>query len=141
MNKIISLIFVILFVSACSKEEIKLELFNPEAFAYDLGNSWEVNAIVNLKGFVQKENDTENKFEASVSLSANLETPDGEIFEEIYSDNINYSLDEEIIDIPLEVQFELDSTFVLGLYQINLIIEDNMSGGKISGVIDFELSD
>jgi len=141
MSKILSLIFVIVFLSACGKDETKLELFNPEAFAYDLGDSWEVNAIVNLKGFVQKENDEDKKFEASVSVSADLETPDGKLIKEIYSDQADYSLDEEIIDIPVEVQFELDSTYALGKYKINLTLEDNFSGGEISGVINFELSD
>ena len=141
MNKILFLIFVIVFLSACTKEETKLELFNPEAFAYDLGDSWEVNAIVNLKGFVQKENSEENKFAASVSVTADLETPDGKLIKAIYSDQVDYSLDEEIIDIPIEVQFELDSTYALGKYNIKIILEDNFSGDEISGLIKFELSE
>ena len=141
MNKILFLIFVIAFLSACTKEETKLELFNPEAFAYDLGDSWEVNAIVNLKGFVQKENSEENKFAASVSVTADLETPDGKLIKDIYSDQVDYSLDEEIIDIPIEVQFELDSTYALGKYNIKIILEDNFSGDEISGLIKFELSE
>ena len=141
MNKILFLIFVIVFLSACTKEETKLELFNPEAFAYDLDDSWEVNAIVNLKGFVQKENSEENKFAASVSVTADLETPDGKLIKDIYSDQVDYSLDEEIIDIPIEVQFELDSTYALGKYNIKIILEDNFSGDEISGLIKFELSE
>jgi hypothetical protein len=141
MNKILTLIFVILLVSSCSKEETKLELFNPEAFAYDLGDSWEVNAIVNLKGFVQKENNSEKRFEASISLSTDLETPDGKIIKDIYSDQIDYALDEEIIDMPIEVQFELDSTFTLGKYEIKIFVKDNFARGEISGVIYFDLSD
>jgi len=37
------------------KEEVKFEAFSPEAFAYDIGNSWEVNATVNVKGFTKNE--------------------------------------------------------------------------------------
>ena len=141
MNKVLSLLFLFLLIAGCEKEESNLELFNPEAFAYDLGNSWEVNAMINVKGFEQHENDESKQFEASISFSANLKTTDGRIIENVYSDDVDYSLDEEIIDIPLEIQFELDSTYVLGKYQINLSVEDNFTGDVISGIIEFDLTD
>lgn len=141
MKKISFLIGVCFLLLFCGGEEVNLELFTPEAFAYDLGDSWEVNAIVNLKGFVQKENNGEQKFEASINLSADLETPEGETVKNIFSDVVNYSLDEEIIDIPLEIQFELDSSYVLGDYKIKLTVQDNFSEGIVSGVIKFDLSE
>ena len=141
MIKFISTLSIILLLSACGKEESTLELFNPEAFAYDLGNSWEVNAIINVKGFEQIENDESKLFEASISFSADLETSDGKIIENVYSDNVEFSLEEEIIDIPLEVQFEMDSTYATGRYLINLTVEDNFSGDIISGVIEFDLTE
>ncbi len=142
MIKIISVLSFILFLlTACGKEESKLELFNPDAFAYDLGNSWEVNAIINVKGFEQKENDERGLFEAAISYAADLQTPDGTIINNIFSDDIEYSLGEEIIDIPLEIQFELDSTYVLGKYQINLTAEDDFSGNVVKGVIEFDLKE
>lgn len=142
MIKIISVLSFILFLlTACGKEESKLELFNPDAFAYDLGNSWEVNAIINVKGFEQKENHERGLFEAAISYAADLQTPDGTIINNIFSDDIEYSLGEEIIDIPLEIQFELDSTYVLGKYQINLTAEDDFSGNVVKGVIEFDLKE
>lgn len=139
--KIISTFFIVLLLAACGKEESKFELFNPEAFAYDLGNAWEVNALINVKGFEQRENDDNKHFEASISFTADIETPDGRVVKNIYSDDVEYSLGEEIIDIPLEVQFELDSTYITGKYLINLTIEDKYSGSVINGVIEFDLAD
>lgn len=138
--KTISILSIILLLIACGKEESNLELFNPEAFAYDLGNSWEVNAIINVRGFDQIENDN-NNFVASISFSADMETPDRILLEDVYSDNVEFELGEEIIDIPLEVQFELDSTYSPGKYLINLTVEDTFSGGVVTGVIDFELTE
>jgi hypothetical protein len=44
-----------LFFSSCSgDEETKMEAFSPEAFAYDLGSGWEVNASTFVKGFKQE---------------------------------------------------------------------------------------
>ncbi|MGD8305442.1 MAG: hypothetical protein PVF17_02210 [Ignavibacteria bacterium] len=142
MIKIISALSIAFFLlTACTKEESKLELFNPDAFAYDLGNSWEVNAIINVKGFEQNENDERGLFEAAISYAADLQTPNGNIISNVFSDNIEYSLGEEIIDIPLEIQFELDSTYVLGKYQINLTVEDDYSGNVVKGVIKFDLKE
>ena len=56
MKSFLSLfVLSLLLITSCNKEEIKLEVFNPEAFAYDLGNTWEVNAMINVKGFEQRE--------------------------------------------------------------------------------------
>jgi hypothetical protein len=133
-------IFIIVLFSSCSKEEINLEAFNPEAFAFDLGNSWEVNAMVNVKGFKQKEGD-DDTFEASISYTTDIETPNGNKIENLYSDKINISAQEEIIDIPLEVQFELDSTYTLGTYKIIFNITDNFSETSITNSTNFDLTE
>jgi hypothetical protein len=136
----ILLIFVLLLVNSCGKEETKLEAFNPEAFAYDLGNAWEVNAMINVKGFEQREGNGE-KFEALISYSADIKIPNGETVEKLFSDKINISAQEEIIDIPLEVQFELDSTYSFGKYTIIFNIKDNYSQNSITGFAEFNLTD
>ena len=133
-------IFMIVFFSSCSKEEINLEAFNPEAFAFDLGNSWEVNAMVNVKGFKQKEGN-DDTFEASISYTADIKTPDGNTIENLYSDRLNISAQEEIIDIPLEVQFELNSTYALGTYKIIFNITDNFSEASITNFTTFDLTE
>ncbi|MBK6913476.1 MAG: hypothetical protein IPH11_07365 [Ignavibacteriales bacterium] len=52
-NIIIVFTTAVLFIS-CGKEETKFEAFSAEAFAYDLGGSWEVNASTRVKGMAQK---------------------------------------------------------------------------------------
>lgn len=127
-------------MNSCGKEETKLEAFNPEAFAYDLGNTWEVNAMINVKGFEQREGIGET-FEASISYSADIKTPGGETVEKVFSDKINISEQEEIIDIPLEVQFELDSTYSVGKYTIIFNITDTYSQNSITGLTEFNLTE
>ena len=135
------LILISMLIISCGKEESKLQTFNPEAFAYDLGDSWEVNAIVNVKGFEQRENSDDGNFEASLSYSADLKSPDGKITENIYSDKLDLSYKEEILDTPIEVQLELDSTYREGTYQIIFNIEDNFTGSTATSFVDFKLED
>ena len=130
----------LLLLISCSKEETKLESFNPEAFAYDLGGDWEVNAMVNVRGFEQRESSTK-LYEASISYSADIITHEGETVKNLYSDKVNISLDEEIMDIPLEVQFDLDSTYSLGKYRIIISIVDNFSGDSVKCFAEFNLED
>ncbi len=130
----------LLLLSSCSKEKTKLEAFNPEAFAYDLGNTWEVNATINVKGFEQREG-SRDTFEASISYSADIKTPNGKIVENLYSDKINISAQEEIIDIPLEVQIELDSTYSFGKYTIIFNITDVYSQNTTTGSTEFDLTE
>jgi hypothetical protein len=140
MKSFLLLFVLLLLLNSCSKEEIKLEAFNPEAFAYDLGNSWEVNAMINVKGFEQREGSGDT-FKASISYSADIKTPDGKTIENLYSDEINISAQEEIIDIPLEVQFELDSTYSIGKYTIIFNITDSYSQNIITGSAEFDLTE
>ena len=136
----ILLLFILVLVNSCGKEETKLEAFNPEAFAYDLGNTYEVNAMINVKGFEQREGSGET-FEASISYSADIKTPDEKTVEKLFSDKIKVSSQEEIIDIPLEVQFELDSTYSVGKYQIIFNITDIYSQNSITGFAEFNLTE
>lgn len=140
MIKIVSVLTIILFFSSCNNEETNLEAFNPEAFAYDLGNSWEVNAMVNVKGFEQRKGNGET-FETSISYSADIKTPEGKIIENLFSDKINNSAEEEFVDLPLEIQFELDSTYSLGKYDIIIHIKDNISGSVILQRTEFDLKE
>jgi hypothetical protein len=140
-RNILFLLFSLLLIISCGKENSSLETFNPEAFAYDLGDSWEVNAIVNVKGFEQRENIEDEKFEASISYSADIKTPEGAIKENLFSDKTDFSSSEIILDIPLEIQFELGPAYTLGKYQIIYTIKDNFSGGIITGTVEFDLSE
>jgi hypothetical protein len=141
MKKNTILLFcILLLVNSCEKEETKLETFNPEAFAYDLGGSWEVNATINVKGFEQRDGSGDT-FEASISYSADIKNPGGKTVENLYSDKLNISAQEEIIDIPLEVQFELDSTYSFGKYIIIFNITDSYSQKSVTGFAEFNLTE
>jgi hypothetical protein len=132
---------LILAAAACTKDEIKLETFSPEAFAYDLGEMWEVNALVNVRGFEQRESNDDKSFEASIFVLADIITPDGNLVEGIFADTINVTHHEDILDIPLDVQFVLDSTYSLGRYQIVIHITDEFSKKDINTTVEFDLTD
>jgi hypothetical protein len=68
MKKLFAFALVGLFVfTSCKKEEpLNLEAFSPQGFAFDLGDIWEVNATVRVKGFQQNRNDETKEFRAAV---------------------------------------------------------------------------
>lgn len=139
MNKSVFFSFILLFTFSCSKkEEVKFETFSPEAFAYDIGDVWEVNATVNVKGFEKVEIDDE--FSVSLSYIIDLINPAGDSTKNIFSD-LKELRDREINDVQLEAQFELDDSYVNGLYQIVFNIKDNNSGKTVSARVEFELKD
>jgi len=139
MKYFIALVFIAFLICGCSKEEVKLEAFSPESFAFDIGDTWEVNALVNVKGFVQKEAD--DIFSASVKYSVNMITPDGKVITNVFEDAKVVNEEEEITDIPLEVQFELDSTYTIGKYKLLFNIRDNFSEESTEVTIKFELTE
>jgi hypothetical protein len=131
-----SLFIFFLFTSCGKKEEVKFEAFSPEAFAYDIGDSWEVNATVNVKGFVKKE--IGEGFSASFDYTVDLVGPDSLQVDAIFADTKEVT-DIELIDVQLEAQFELDYNSPEGLYQITFNISDNNSGERTSAQTQFEL--
>jgi len=139
MKHFLSLVFFIFLLNGCSKEEVNLEAFSPEAFAFDIGDRWEVNATVNVKGFNEKEN--EHTFYASITYSVDLILPDNKKIENIFNHNEEVTKGEEIIDVQLEVQFELDSTYTDGKYKLLFNIQDNFSEKITEVSVDFELAE
>lgn len=139
MKKTLGIILFILFIVSCSKkEEVKFEAFSPEAFAYDIGDSWEVNATINVKGF--KKVDTGNEYSASLNYYIDLISPAGDTTKNIFSDSKELQ-GKEIDDVQLEAQFELEYSSVKGIYKLIFYIVDNNSGKKISSQTEFELKD
>ncbi len=134
-----SFIFLFVFSSCSKKEETKLEAFSPEAFAYDVGNQFEVNASTRVKGFQQKEEN--KKFKASLSYDIDIVKPDGDTIKSMITrveDKIN---DEKMTDVPLEIQFNLDSTYTLGKYKLIFEIKDVNSDARASTSASFDLSE
>jgi hypothetical protein len=138
MKNIIFLFFTALTLISCSKDEPKLEAFNPEAFAFDIGDSWEVNTSTQVKGFIQiEENET---FKASLSFSVDLVTPKGDTIPGLITRVEDLTNNEKIMDTALEAQFELDSTYSAGKYNIIFNVKDVNSEGTASVTTGFELS-
>ena len=139
MNKIVFFVFVLLLSFSCSKkEEEKFEAFSPEAFAYDIGDSWEVNATVNVKGFVKKEIGEE--FSASFDYTVDVVGPDSLSKDSIFIDSKDV-IENELTDVQLEAQFELDYNSPQGLYKIIFNVKDNNSGKVTTAQADFELKE
>ena len=139
MNKILLIALVCIIATSCSKkEEIKFEAFSPEAFAYDIGDVWEVNATVNVRGYEKIERD--NQFLVSLSYSVDLIKPDGDSTINIFSDSKEVK-DKELNDVQLEAQFELDDNYTRGIYKIVFNIKDNNSEKSVSAQVEFDLED
>lgn len=138
--KYLILIFltVTLFIS-CSKKEDKFEAFSTEAFAYDLGGSWEVNATVRIKGFTQIEDKETGNYAATISLIVDLVKPDSSVEKGKFSYVHTETSKEKISDVGLEAQFELDSTYQEGDYKIIFHIKDANSDNQTSIETDLEL--
>jgi len=137
MKYFVVLISITFLLNGCNKEEVKFEAFSPESFAFDIGDRWEVNALVNVKGFVQKE--TDGTFSASVQYSVDMITPNDKTIVNIFGDSKETKQEEEIMDIPLEVQFELDSTYPMGKYKLLVNIRDNFSEKTTEAFVEFDL--
>jgi hypothetical protein len=132
-------LLVLVFLFGCSKKgNEKFTAFSPEAFAYDLGDGWELNSTVRVKGFTQ--NEADKKFSASVSFSIDLVTPQGETKKGLFQGDEKKENNEKFSDLPLEAQIELDSTYKAGKYKVVYNIKDNLSGQTATIEKDFEIS-
>jgi hypothetical protein len=137
MNKILYIFFFILITISCGKkEEVKFEAFSPEAFAYDIGDSWEINATVNVKGFVKKE--VGDELSTLLGFSVDVIEPDGVERIDVFFDSKEVT-SKELIDVQLEAQFELDYDSPDGLYKIVFHITDKYSGTIVTAEAEFEL--
>ncbi len=126
----------IIVISCSKKEEVKFEAFSPEAFAYDIGDTWEINATVNVKGFVKKE--VGDEFTASLEFTIDMIGPDSLEVTNIFSDSKD-ATSNELIDVQLEAQFELDYDSPEGFYKITFKVTDINSGEVTSTQTEFEL--
>ena len=138
MRKIFIPLLVIILLLSCGKEETKIEAFNPEAFAYDLGESWEVNSTANVRGFMQQRSD--EIYSSSISYSVDLQTPSGEIVKSVFEHTEEKTYNEQLMDMQLEVQFDLDSSYTAGNYKLLYVIKDNFGGNETEITVNFELS-
>jgi hypothetical protein len=139
MKKILSAIVPLLLLCSCGKEETgKIETFSTEAFAFDLGDAWEVNASTRVKGFSQTEEN--NKFSATIGYDIDLVTPEADTIKSIISKIEDKSDSEKLMEIPIEAQFELDSTYTEGDYKLIFNIKDANTGDSAAASVSFKLS-
>lgn len=129
MKKTILLIAVAILILVGCSEEPKLELFNPEAFAYTLDGGWEINATVNAAGFAQIGKENSDLYFTHLNYSVNLYSPQDSLFGVDYDSFID-STNEEYADLQIETQVELDSGFTAGNYTIEFLVEDKYSTTK-----------
>lgn len=124
MKYFLSLFFIyILFLAGCGKDEkTQLEAYSAEAFAYDLGESWEVNSTTRVKGFFQKEEN--GTFTALLSYDIDLVTAAGDTIKSLISRTEYKMKNEKMTDVDLETQFELDSTYIEGNYKVIFNVKD-----------------
>lgn len=132
------LIITVFIISGCSKDEpLELNGINPEAFAFNLGDMWEVNASVFIKGFKLEE---ENKsYSTSIEFSVDLLKPNGETVANLYDDKLKKTFEEKVKDIKLEAQFELDETFEIGNYKVIFRIKDLLNNSSTTVEKEFVL--
>lgn len=138
MKKTLSLLLLLLIIAACSKKEVKFELFSAEAFAYSLDSGYELDARTMVKGFkVAKAADA---YSAQLNYSADLILPDGTVKKEVASGVIKKEEKEEFTEIEISVQKELDSSYPLGKYKVVFNVTDELTKQQLKMEKEFELS-
>jgi hypothetical protein len=138
MKILIILFLTTLIFYSCSKEKpVKIETFSPEAFAYDIGNGWEVDATTRVKGFAQ--NEKEKKFSATLAFDVDLVTPKGDTIKSLISRVEDKTDKEKMTDVPLEAQFDLDSTYAEGDYKVIFKVKDVLSGKGTISITTFKI--
>lgn len=126
------------FWACSSKPEPNLKLSNPEAFAFAIEDIWEVNATVIAKDFTQKK--TDDVFIAKLSYTVDIVTVESDTLKSIFDDWSEEENSEEFIDMALEAQLELDTTFGEGSYKLIFHVKDEFSNQTKSIEVKFDLT-
>ncbi len=116
---------LLLFAGCSKKEEVKLTTSGKNAFADDLGGSWEVQALTELHGFDQNNND--GKYIASIFYSVDVITTDGKVLKSLFTKQVDKKESEKITGVNLEAQFNIDGSYPSGKYKLVFNIKDMLS--------------
>ena len=130
---------MLIFYSCSKKEEVKLTAFSTEAFAYNMGDSSEVDATTQVKGFQQEKKN--GSYYATLSYDVDLITPKGDTVKSIVSKVVDKIHKEEMMDAQLDAQFDIDSTYKNGKYKVLFRIKDALSGKVTTSTANFNLGD
>jgi len=132
------ILIIFLSLSSCSKEEKQLKLFSPEAFAFSMGDSWELNSSIRIKGFIQSEK--EEKFYADLSYTLHIITPESDTLFDADYGLLTPNSGEEMSDVGLDIQIEFDSSFSTGEYKIIYEVKDEFSKQTAVAETPFQLT-
>jgi hypothetical protein len=72
--------------------------------------------------------------------TVDLEKPNGKLVKGVVNDTLDEENTEEFMDLPINVQFELDSNYTLGKYKVIYNIRDAFSDQQIKTEKDLELT-
>jgi len=140
MKVFILLAITLVLLTACSnKKKSDLEVYHVEASTYNLGSSYEVEATARVKGFVQKEKN--NLYNASLFYEIDVVTPEGDTVKSLITKFMDESRKEKFSDVDLSVQFDLNSTYSKGNYQLIFRVHDANSGQFAGTVTKFQIKD
>jgi hypothetical protein len=128
---------LVLSVSCGEEENLNLEAYNTGAFVFDIGDEFEVNAAMRIRGFKLEEEGDE--FSSSVSYEVDLVKPDGTTEESLLSKVEDFRFRERVNDTGLDIQFNLDKTYGTGRYTLHINLIDNYTHNTTSASAEFEL--
>ncbi len=139
MKNLIIIPLLALLFFACEGEPRNIELGNAEAFAFYLGDGWELNASLFARNFELKEAD--DQYHYKISYSASLVTPSLDTLKNIDNDTLEGEGIEEPFETEMELQINLDSNFEVGKYKLLIEVLDEYSNQTVLLEKDFTLSD
>ena len=94
-------------------------------------------ALGRLPPYPQPESE-EGIYSAKLSYTVDLVTPE-DTLEDIDYGLVDESREEEIMDISIDIQFEMDSSYVLGDYKIIFHVTDDYNQKELSMEKEFKL--
>lgn len=138
-NVLFVLLFAgVIFINGCSKkEEVKLTTSGNNAFAIDMGQGWEVQALTELHEF--KQNEKDGKFSASIFYSIDVITTDNKLLKSLFTKQVDKKQPEKINGINLEAEFNIDGSYPPGNYKVVFNIKDLLSKQSLQDTTDLKL--
>lgn len=129
---------MLIFLISCSKNEKPFKLFSQEAYAYDIGGAWELNATVRVKGFKEILEGSTHRVHLSYSLD--FIDPSGRLIKNVYRGISDEKRAEDIPELGIETQINLNSSYRRGVYRLVYNIRDDYSGKTDTCSKRFELN-
>jgi hypothetical protein len=124
--------------SGCSKkEDVKLKASGGNAFAIDMGGSWDVQALTELHGFAQNKKD--DKYIASIFYTIDVITTSGRSLKSLFTKQVDKKESEKMSGINLEAEFNLDESYPPGDYKVVFNIKDLLSNKTLQDTTKLKL--